>query len=94
MEPAGTVVNVREGTTLGPIHCTATCYPACTYRWKYNVTGRFELVPIKLVSNQGKTLTVSQIKRNQTGTFRCHVDYNVSHIKKTADVSINVQCMY
>ncbi|XP_063440687.1 uncharacterized protein LOC134721537 isoform X2 [Mytilus trossulus] len=91
LEPEGTLVNVREGTTLGPINCVATCYPECSYHWKYNVTGRFELVPIQLVSNQGKTLTVSQIKRNQTGTFRCHVDYNVSRIKKTTDVSINVQ---
>ncbi|VDI77070.1 carcinoembryonic antigen-related cell adhesion molecule [Mytilus galloprovincialis] len=91
LEPADTIVNVREGNILGPIHCTTTCNPECTYQWKYNVTGRFELVPIKLVPNQGRTLTVPQIKRSQTGTFRCHVEYNVSHIKKTADFSINVQ---
>ncbi|CAC5424008.1 unnamed protein product [Mytilus coruscus] len=91
LEPANTAINVREGTTLGPIHCTATCNPECTYHWEYNVTGRFEFVPIKLVSNQGRTLTVLQIKRSQTGTFRCHVEYYFSQIKKTADVSINVQ---
>lgn len=94
LTPGDTAYTVREGSTLGPIHCMATCNPECTYQWEYNVTGRFELVPFTLVSNQGNTLTVPQIKRNQTGTIRCHVDNHLSQIKKTVDVSINVQCMY
>lgn len=58
------------------------------------MAGRFELVPIELVSNQSRTLTVPQIKRSQTGTVRCHVANYFSQINKTVDVTINVQCMY
>ncbi|XP_076109603.1 cell adhesion molecule CEACAM5-like [Mytilus galloprovincialis] len=93
LEPASTHIHVVEGTTLGPIHCTATCNPECKYQWEYNVAGRFELVPIELVSNQSRTLTVPQIKRSQTGTVRCHVANYFSQINKTVDVTINVQCV-
>ncbi|CAG2236074.1 unnamed protein product [Mytilus edulis] len=91
LEPASTQIHVVEGTTLGPIHCTAACNPECKYQWEYNVAGRFELVPIELVSNQSRTLTVPQIKRSQTGTVRCHVANYFSQINKTVDVTINVQ---
>lgn len=87
LKPGNTALNVTEGTTVGPINCTATCYPTCLFQWKLNKTKKYE----KVVS--GETLVVVNITKNQAGTYRCLVfhPYNTTRLKRT-DVSVNVQC--
>ncbi|CAC5424007.1 unnamed protein product [Mytilus coruscus] len=91
LQPKIRVINIMEGATLGPIHCTATCIPRCKYVWKQNSTGHFRPVPAEFISNQNQTLTIPGIKRNQTGTFSCRVDHSESKRHNSTDVSVNVQ---
>ncbi|XP_076111831.1 hemicentin-1-like [Mytilus galloprovincialis] len=91
LQPKITVINILEGTTLGPINCTATCNPRCKYDWKQNLTGHFRPVPAEFISNQNQTLTIPGIKRAQTGTFSCRVDHSESKRHNSTNFSVNVQ---
>ncbi|XP_076105772.1 nephrin-like [Mytilus galloprovincialis] len=85
-EPGYTHFNVTEGTLLGPINCTATCNPECTYVWKHEEkVGRFN----RYLSMQ--PLTIPDIKRNQTGNFRCRIDYPYANTYERTDITVNVQ---
>ncbi|VDI28788.1 Hypothetical predicted protein, partial [Mytilus galloprovincialis] len=85
-EPGYTHFNVTEGTLLGPINCTATCNPECTYIWKHEEkVGRFN----RYLSMQ--PLTIPYIKRNQTGNFRCRIDYPYANTYERTDITVNVQ---
>ncbi|CAC5374228.1 unnamed protein product [Mytilus coruscus] len=86
LKPAYTAINVTEGTTLGPILCTAACYPECIFRWELNRTKSNEVV----FSN--KFLAVADIKKNQSGIYRCHVvhSYDKTHMSGR-DIAVNVQ---
>lgn len=88
-EPGYTHFNVTEGTLLGPINCTATCNPECTYIWKHEEkVGRFN----RYLSMQ--PLTIPDIKRNQTGNFRCRIDYPYANTYERTDITVNVQCKF
>ncbi|XP_071174124.1 nephrin-like isoform X2 [Mytilus edulis] len=91
VEPAVTIINVTEGTALGPIYCIATCNPRCIYSWKQKWTGGFNPFPNKYISNQGRGVNVPAIHRSQTGTYRCRVDHSTGSVHKTKDISVNVQ---
>lgn len=89
LQPGHTAYNVTEGTTLGPINCTATCYPKCSFEWKTNRTRSFE----NFLSSE--TLVVVNIRKNQAGIYRClvvHSSYRKS-LRRT-DISVNVHCKY
>ncbi|XP_052062348.1 uncharacterized protein LOC127702263 isoform X2 [Mytilus californianus] len=91
MEPAIAIINLTEGTALGPIHCNATCNPGCKYTWKENWAGRFKPVPNEFILNNNRSVHVLAIKRNQNGTYRCRVDHSTGDVKKTKDILVNVQ---
>ncbi|CAC5424010.1 unnamed protein product [Mytilus coruscus] len=55
LEPAYTVINVTEGSTLGPIHCNATCNPKCKPR---NVTTRSRKIGIKVNTRENIVIHV------------------------------------
>ncbi|CAC5390288.1 unnamed protein product [Mytilus coruscus] len=86
LKPGHMALNVTEGTILGPINCTATCYPKCLFKWRLNRTRTFE----DFLSSE--TLVVANIKKNQTGIYRCLVVHpsNTTLLRKT-DISVNVQ---
>ncbi|CAC5400026.1 unnamed protein product [Mytilus coruscus] len=86
LKPVHTVINVTEGTTLGPIHCTAICNPKCLFKWRLNKARTFE----DFLSNE--TLVVANITKNQAGIYRCRVVHhsNTTLLRKT-DISVNVQ---
>ncbi|CAG2234987.1 unnamed protein product [Mytilus edulis] len=67
VKPEYTVINVTEGTVLGPIHCTADCNPKCIFNWKFRRTKNLALV------NSYQNLTVVDIQKNQAGIYRCSV---------------------
>ncbi|XP_052062856.1 nephrin-like [Mytilus californianus] len=85
LKPGHTTINVTEGTTLGPIRCTATCNPKCLFRWKLNQSRTFEDVL------SGETLNVENIKKNKAGIYRCLVvyPYNTT-LRRRTDISVNV----
>ncbi|VDH92933.1 Hypothetical predicted protein [Mytilus galloprovincialis] len=87
LTPEYTAINVTEGTSLGPIICTASCNPECKFKWKLNTTGKFEDF-----HTDKNHLTVIDIKRNQSGTYRCRVvnQYNKTVFSRE-DISVNVQ---
>ncbi|XP_076105775.1 protein turtle homolog B-like [Mytilus galloprovincialis] len=86
LEPGYTTINVTEGTILGPINCTANCNPECTYNWKHKAEEeRFELI----LSIQ--TLTIPDIKKSQTGIYRCRIDHPFAKAYYRTDISVNVQ---
>ncbi|CAC5424009.1 unnamed protein product [Mytilus coruscus] len=87
LTPEYTAKNVTEGTSLGPIICTASCNPECKFQWKLKTTGKFE----DLHTNKNN-LTVIDITRNQSGIYRCLVvhQYNEA-IFSREDISVNVQ---
>ncbi|CAC5392017.1 unnamed protein product [Mytilus coruscus] len=86
LTPEHTAINVTEGTTLGPIRCTATCNPKCLFKWKLYKTGTFENVL------PGETLVVANITKNQTGIYRCRaVHPNDKSLHRRTDISVNVQ---
>lgn len=89
MKPEYKVINVTEGSKLGPIHCTADCYPKCIFNWKYKKSEHFELVHLNPI------LTVTDIKRNKAGIYRCSVvhPYDITFMRKV-DIEVNVQCKY
>ncbi|XP_063441916.1 neural cell adhesion molecule 1-like [Mytilus trossulus] len=91
VEPAITHLNVTEGTTLGPLHCYATCNPGCNYNWKQKWTGTFNPVPKEYMFNQGRGVRVQAINRSQTGKYRCRVDHSTGYVYKTKDTLVNVQ---
>ena len=90
--PNNQIINVIEGSTLGPLYCTATCNPGCIYNWKQNWTGRFRPVPEEFISNKNQTLTVPVMKRNQTGEYSCHAGNTKSKRHETTFISVNVLC--
>lgn len=75
---------------MGPIICTASCNPECKFKWKLNTTGKFADF-----NTDKNNLTVIDIKRNQSGTYRCRVvnQYNKTVFSRE-DISVNVQCKY
>lgn len=90
LKPAFTAINITEGTTLGPLLCTALCYPECIFRWEIIYrTDRNEV----FISN--KFLAVADIKQNQSGIYRCHVvhPYNKTRMRGR-DIAVNVLCKY
>ncbi|CAC5402594.1 unnamed protein product [Mytilus coruscus] len=92
VEPAITIINVTEGTALGPLHCVATCNPECKYNWKQNWAGIFKPVPNEFISSNNRSVLVLAIKRNQAGIYRCRVDHPEAYgVKNTKDISVNVQ---
>ncbi|CAG2234909.1 unnamed protein product [Mytilus edulis] len=54
-EPPNTVINVTEGSTLGPIHCNANCNPKCKPR---NVTTRSSKIGTKVNTRENIELQV------------------------------------
>lgn len=89
VKPGHKALNITEGTTLGPIHCTATCNPKCLFKWRLNKTGHFE----DIISSD--TLIVPNITKNQSGIYRCVVVHRTDKTRRRReDISVNIQCMY
>ncbi|CAG2188215.1 unnamed protein product [Mytilus edulis] len=87
LKPAYTAVNVTEGTTLGPLLCSALCHPECIFRWEtiYR-TNRSEV----FLSN--KFLAVADINQNQSGIYRCHVVHPYDKTRmRGREIAVNVQ---
>ncbi|KAL3862882.1 hypothetical protein ACJMK2_008826, partial [Sinanodonta woodiana] len=81
LSPSNTSYQLTESSSL-TVQCIATCVPQCNYQW---------MGPgISQNDNRG-LLSVSEISRNQSGTFTCTVTNPKNHGKNvTANISVIV----
>ncbi|KAJ8321342.1 hypothetical protein KUTeg_001103 [Tegillarca granosa] len=70
---------VNETFQLAPITCSATCKPACSYKW---IRPNQDVI-------QGDTLMINGIQRTQTGTYKCQA-YNTVGTRNSNDVYVTV----
>ncbi|CAG2200304.1 unnamed protein product [Mytilus edulis] len=84
LNPAYKTISLTEGSNFGPIHCSAKCNPECIFKWKHKRT--------KSLISTTHNLTFSNIRRNQSGIYRCRVCHSVNSTKcKTRDIAVYVQ---
>jgi hypothetical protein len=81
VSPPTTTYTVREGDSISPISCTASCRPQCNFMW----TGH--IVPNGTIND----LYLQNINRNQTGKFYCTATNEVGS-KVSSSVIVDVQC--
>lgn len=84
------IINVTEGNNLGPFHCSADCNPPCNIEWGSDIS-RSTVIFYNL--SFGSTLNISDIKRNQSGTFSCQATHiNDKKRFKRKEITVDVQC--
>ena len=66
---SGDHVNVTQGRQLGPITCSAVCYPECDYIWKRFKNGVYSTVIV------GQSFTVPSTSMNDSGSYICYVTH-------------------
>jgi hypothetical protein len=66
---SGDHVNVTQGRQLGPITCSAVCYPECDYIWKRSKNGVYSTVIV------GQSFTVTSASMNDSGSYICYVTH-------------------
>ncbi|XP_071094658.1 nephrin-like [Haliotis cracherodii] len=80
LQPSTLSYTRRKGQERVPsILCSATCRPACTYKWFKDGT----------VSSDGATLTLAVADRSQTGSYKCQAS-NTHGTDESSSVSVNV----
>lgn len=83
LSPNSTSLVLDEGSDVDCIECKADCEPGCSLTW-IKPNGQEELTNVLILKN---------IKRNQTGTYKCNAS-NVVGNMVSAGVTINVIGMY
>ncbi|XP_071095658.1 neural cell adhesion molecule 1-like [Haliotis cracherodii] len=80
LQPSTLSYTRREGQERVPsILCSATCRPACTYKWFKDGT----------VHSDGATLTLPMADRSQTGSYKCQAS-NTHGTGDSSSVSVDV----
>ncbi|XP_048240964.1 basement membrane-specific heparan sulfate proteoglycan core protein-like [Haliotis rufescens] len=80
LQPTSLSYTRREGQESVPsILCSATCRPACTYKWFKDGT----------VHSDGATLTLPVADRSQTGSYKCQAS-NTHGTNDSSSVSVDV----
>ncbi|XP_071094603.1 neural cell adhesion molecule 1-like [Haliotis cracherodii] len=80
LQPSTLSYTRREGQESVPsILCSATCRPACTYKWFKDGT----------VHSDGATLTLPVADRSQTGSYKCQAS-NTHGTDDSSSVSVDV----
>jgi hypothetical protein len=62
-------VSVTQGRQLGPITCSAVCYPECDYIWKHYNNGAYSMV----IASQNFTILSASMDDN--GFYICYVTH-------------------
>lgn len=76
-------VTVKEGDIVGPIFCSADCYPPCNITWKYKDSDKF-----RDASSQNGILLLQSVHRNIT-QITCLSRWKDESMEK--DISLYVQ---
>ena len=66
---SGYHVSVTQGRQLGPITCSAVCYPECDYIWKGFKNGVYSTVMV------GQNFTIPSANMNDIGSYKCYVTH-------------------
>jgi len=66
---SGNHVSVTQGRQLGPITCSAVCYPECDYIWKGFKNGVYSTVMV------GQNFIIHSANINDSGSYVCHVTH-------------------
>ena len=81
--PADESITTNLSGSLGPIVCSATCNPSCELYW---------VKPNGTVVD-GSTLEISNLSKNDHGTFTCHAGNGYgNNARKILNVTVN--CKY
>ena len=81
-------LNVTMGKTIGPIVCSATCYPTCHYKWQHMVNGGY------IDFNNSATIVLTSVKMSDSGYYRCVVVHQNDTAKTgTVMLALNVYGM-
>ncbi|XP_067679294.1 cell adhesion molecule 2-like [Haliotis asinina] len=82
LQPSTLSYTKREGQeTVPSIRCSATCKPACTYKWFKDGTPH----------SDGGTLTLPVADRSQTGSYKCQASNTLGTVDSSS-VSVDVTC--
>ena len=66
---SGDHVSVTQGRQLGPITCSAVCYPECDYIWKHYKNGAYSNVTV------GQSFTIHSASMDNIGFYICYVTH-------------------
>ena len=66
---SGDHVTVTQGRQLGPINCSAVCYPKCEYIWKHYKNGAYSNVTV------GQSFTIHSASMDNNGFYICYVTH-------------------
>ena len=62
-------MSVTQGRQLGPITCSAVCYPECDYIWKRFKNGAYSIMMV------GQDFTIHSASMDNSGFYRCYVTH-------------------
>ena len=72
-----------QGQSLGPIICSAQCYPPCQFHW---------IKPDGTVVD-GSNLKIPSLMKSDHGTFACHAGNGYGN-NSTKNIVLTVNCKY
>ncbi|WAR06635.1 CUBN-like protein [Mya arenaria] len=81
LSPSTTSYTVTDGNNIGAISCSATCNPACTYKWSRS----------GVAVSSTATLNLGQVVRGQAGSYICtarNPGSNITRNGKTVNVNV------
>jgi len=62
-------VSVTQGRQLGPITCSAVCYPECDYIWRHYNNGAYSMGTV------GQNFTIHSASMDDNGFYICYVTH-------------------
>lgn len=81
--PADTIIKRREGSSIGPLNCSADCEPVCNFEWIYP-DGQTHVV--------GNILPQHILQKKNDGQYKCKASNNIGTDEKI--VTVTVTCKY
>ena len=83
LQPSTTSYTLNIGESLGPVVCSATCVPTCSFSWTRDT---------QPISNSD-TLQLSIQNKNERGTYTCTATRGTT-ITKAKSIAVNVRCKF
>ncbi|WAR05708.1 LOW QUALITY PROTEIN: PGBM-like protein, partial [Mya arenaria] len=81
INPSNMNYTINENQPIITIVCSATCYPTCTFSWK-------ETTPTLSSASDNHNLALSEVTREEAGTYQCEATNPTSNGPDTAALSV------
>ncbi|VDH94468.1 Hypothetical predicted protein [Mytilus galloprovincialis] len=78
VHPNNMIYSVNEGSIFGPLKCTASCSPPCTFRW---------VGPVSMINSS--ELIIDNAALIDNGTYQCEATNTMGSSKGHSDIIIN-----